>query len=63
MNKEQAFLDETLKQIDRKLKRQAMVEDGAYDGRFVTKVVIDKKTKEASKRSKIRVTEVENYVD
>lgn len=33
-------------------KRKAQVEDGAYDGRFITKVVEDKKKKESKEACK-----------
>jgi len=44
--------------IERKLKRAKQVEDGAYDGRFKTRVVPSKRQKERQQRQKIHLSDV-----
>lgn len=39
-----------INKLEQKIKRQEMLEQGAYDGRFKNKVVLDKKTKEKNKK-------------
>lgn len=41
------------KKIEHKIKRKEQVEAGAYDGRFRTKVIVDKKKKQSKRWAKI----------
>jgi len=40
--------------IEHKIKRREQIEAGAYDGRFRTKVVVDKKKKLSQKWARIK---------
>jgi len=42
------------KKIEHKIKRREQMEAGAYDGRFKTRVVVDKKKKLSQKWARIK---------
>jgi len=45
-----------MKNYENTLKRQEMVKSGAYDGRFTTKLVADKKKKESKEWARKKVS-------
>lgn len=44
-------MSKTYKDMERRIKRQRQVEEGVYDGRYMTKVVEDKTKKKHRKKS------------